>query len=579
MTREVSIPLFLWVSAAIVLHAIFSGGAAGATFVEEKLARERASIRSMVSGVRGELETVYVDVGEGSEKKKDDEQKPVPEEENPLLSMLAPVAEALSPLVELPEQPVAEEEKKAEEQPKPEEEEKAEEKKPEDPKKPELVILKDKRISIRQAQDEDEKDNPNAPRLAEKAHTVEDETQSRIQSSDQVSKNPSPGSNQRGPTDKEGNSDKTKIASAEEAPGDPKRAPGESAENSPESSHVSPQPPTPSVASRPPSAGQPGPASTSTGATPAEKQPTPATPGSVGGAGPAAPPLVTADEGYSAEVPEAAPGGAGVGVLPGTMRPAMPGSVASLVPKMPGLGVQTGEAGKVSLPWSGFVAAVGEDQLDKERAAAGQKVRSEHAGRYDTKKFERWLPDIVNYDPSVKLGNQTSLNAAQSPFATYLSTIHNAIHPIFAEEFLGLLNSLPRGHQLNDNLVTHVEIILSRAEGKVLKMGITKQSGSTMFDAAALEAIDRAQPFGAAPEVIASSDGNVYLHWEFHRDPIDACSNRNAKPFIVKDPKPLKKTVPLQKKPKQPKQRKEGSPSGKTTARQNAGQPGAPIRK
>jgi len=27
-------------------------------------------------------------------------------------------------------------------------------------------------------------------------------------------------------------------------------------------------------------------------------------------------------------------------------------------------------------------------------------------------------------------------------------------------------------------------------------------------------------------------DGNVYLHWEFHRDPYDACSTRNARPFL-----------------------------------------------
>ena len=90
------------------------------------------------------------------------------------------------------------------------------------------------------------------------------------------------------------------------------------------------------------------------------------------------------------------------------------------------------------------MAAVSEEQLEKERAAAGAKIRSEHRGRYDTNKFERFLPDIENYDPSVKLGNQTALNAAQSAFATYLSTIHNAIHPIFADEFLALLNGLPK---------------------------------------------------------------------------------------------------------------------------------------
>jgi hypothetical protein len=52
---------------------------------------------------------------------------------------------------------------------------------------------------------------------------------------------------------------------------------------------------------------------------------------------------------------------------------------------------------------------------------------------------------------------------------------------------------------------------------------------------AALSSVDRAGPFGKAPEIIASPDGNVYLHWEFHRDPFDACTTRNARPFLLKN--------------------------------------------
>ena len=47
---------------------------------------------------------------------------------------------------------------------------------------------------------------------------------------------------------------------------------------------------------------------------------------------------------------------------------------------------------------------------------------------------------IENYDPSVKLGNQTALNAARVPFASYVNRMHNRIHPIFADGFLGSLN-------------------------------------------------------------------------------------------------------------------------------------------
>ena len=75
-------------------------------------------------------------------------------------------------------------------------------------------------------------------------------------------------------------------------------------------------------------------------------------------------------------------------------------------------------------------------------------------------------------------------------------------------------------------------------------MGVTKRSGSTIFDAVALEALDRASPFGKAPDIIASPDGNVYLHWEFHRDPFDACSTRNAHPILLKHPPKLKPNLP-----------------------------------
>jgi hypothetical protein len=65
-------------------------------------------------------------------------------------------------------------------------------------------------------------------------------------------------------------------------------------------------------------------------------------------------------------------------------------------------------------------------------------------------------------------------------------------------------------------------------------MGILRPSGSVTFDRTVLNTLDRAQPFGQAPDVIVSPGGNVYVHWEFHRDPIDGCSTRNMRPFLLK---------------------------------------------
>ncbi len=183
---------------------------------------------------------------------------------------------------------------------------------------------------------------------------------------------------------------------------------------------------------------------------------------------------------------------------------------------------------------------VGLDNLRKLREADGERRKSEHRGSWIASNFERWRSAIENYVSSVKPGNQTALNTAQVPFASYLNGMHNRIHPIFADSFLESLDGLPPNHPMNDqHLVTRLEIVLTK-EGRLRKMGIVKTSGLTAFDIAALDAIDRAQPFGPAPGAIVSPDGNVYLHWEFHRDEVYACSTQGARPFILNTPGPTK---------------------------------------
>ena len=188
-----------------------------------------------------------------------------------------------------------------------------------------------------------------------------------------------------------------------------------------------------------------------------------------------------------------------------------------------------------------MVAVVGEDKLTKERMADGERRRSAHRGSWQNSSFERWRAAIENYVSSVKPGNQTALNTARSPFGTYLVTIHNRIHPIFAEDFLGSLDGLPGNHPLNDpTLITRLEIVLDRDDGHVIKMGVVRTSGITAFDIAALDSVQRSSPFGKPPKAIVSPDGNVYFHWEFHRDPVFACSTINARPFMLTVAAPLR---------------------------------------
>jgi TonB family protein len=220
-----------------------------------------------------------------------------------------------------------------------------------------------------------------------------------------------------------------------------------------------------------------------------------------------------------------------------------------------------------------IVAVVGSDNLRKLREAEGERRKSEHRGSWAASSFERWRSAIENYVSSVKPGNQTALNTAAVPFASYLNGMHNRIHPIFADSFLESLDSLPATHPMNDqHLVTRLEIVLTK-EGHLKKMGIVKTSGITAFDIAALDSVDRAQPFGPAPNAIVSPDGNVYLHWEFHRDEVYACSTMGARPFILNAPGPKNEEPlqpPSQPAPPSPSKERGAPPSSPNDSREGA---------
>jgi TonB family protein len=204
---------------------------------------------------------------------------------------------------------------------------------------------------------------------------------------------------------------------------------------------------------------------------------------------------------------------------------------------LPGLGASAAPGAlNTNLNQAQIATIVGTDNLRKLREADGERRRSEHRGSWVASNFDRWRSAIENYVSSVKEGNQTALNTARVPFATYLNGMHQRIHPIFAESFLESLDSLPPNHPLNDQeLMTRLEIVLTK-DGHLKRMGVVRLSGVTAFDVAALDAVDRAQPFGPAPSAIVSPDGNVYLHWEFHRNEVFACSTQGAVPFILNVP-------------------------------------------
>ena len=136
MRREANIPLFLWITTAVVVHLLWSGGAdQGAKLIEQRLDIQRfaRTVQNHVRGVGKPLEVTVVDEDQKPEEEKPeekddpdkpDEQKP-PEEksaekDDPAAKKKPPEKDLAKPeKIEPPKAP-----------PKPPEEKKPEEKKP-----------------------------------------------------------------------------------------------------------------------------------------------------------------------------------------------------------------------------------------------------------------------------------------------------------------------------------------------------------------------------------------------------------------------------------------------------------------
>ena len=541
LARTASIPLVLWVCAALVAHLFGGGGAMKAAEIVHERDELRAAFRYAREGVHPPDTTfeLMTDTSEPTpqptEPPKDDGKADGKSDEPPDPNAPKPDPSTLD--APKPDKPPKVE------PPKPEEHKleppKVEPPKPKDPDPPVHAVPLpaapppppppppdvDHRQAVKQNVPKNQADNPDAKMVADEANHTDHETVARARARRTRTCRtrawaPARGRRARPATPRTSTPAAPRITRATRST--PRRE-----SNLPPpprfDHHENPTPPVPPTKN--PAASVPGAKGTGGRGAPAAAAPPP----SPGGAGPASPEVTAGDKG-SYSLDPANPGGDGKSRTAGKKRPwpsfQSPVHVGEL-----GLG-GTGVPGGPQLSTSnmpGAQAAVGNEKLKAERAADGAARRALHRGGWEKNKFAKWRPAIENYVPNVQLDNTTSLNAAAQPFATYKVTMHNRIHPIFAEEGLEALNALPKDFPLNDpRIYTTLEIVLDKDTGKVVRMGVTRSSGVTVFDMMALNAVDRAQPFGKAPDLIASPDGKVYLHWEFHRDPVDACTTRNA---------------------------------------------------
>jgi hypothetical protein len=568
MAREPNIPLFLWIAAAILTHLTWGGGADQVAEVFQ----ERADLRRFATSVQNTLRqrfAVEVSLLDDStlaenEPRRDEPQAVVgqpdedksstPEKPEPVKEEQAKPEKDPKQVPDSDKTPLTKEEAKVAERdkPKPTPEAKEEEKKaPAELAQPAPEVQR--RVAVvQQVEDPNQAENPDAEFLGDHNNKVREQTQSQITATDQDNAKPTPGSQHVGPTDAPGDSHVTDVAQSDDAPGEVNRAPSEDKlAAAREAVSVSQPQGIPEVAGRV----QAGPEKTD----PGEKGQTAQAASSAAEAMPNT--GISLDGTWSiADEREARLNRAARQAR--RHRP----SASSGNPNKPldflGLGAKgrTELGVNLNLSPGTAMAAIGSDQLAREITADGERRRSKHQGSWKALGIERWRPSIENYVATVQLGNQTALNTAAVPFATYLNHIHNRLHPIFAVNYLGFLDGLPGSAGLhNKEMATNLEIVLSQSNGSIVKMGVTHTSGVTAFDISALESVQRASPFGAPPPSIVSPDGNVYLHWEFHRNPLLACSTYFARPYIVNVPQ--KSAPPAIQPPGRPFGPEEGAPA------------------
>jgi hypothetical protein len=555
MPRESNIPLFLWIATAVLAHLLWGGGATGISRVlEERLDVKRfaAHVRWHVASNSGPIEVSLLDEQRRpdelakKEEEKDQEDPPEPEkdeekEKERERAKQSQDSEQDDPEAK-PDRDLDEHTPKLAlepEQKKPEEEKKADEPLPELP-----VMPMRNRIAVQQhVDDKNQKDNPDAELIADDANKVDKQTQARITSTDRNDKDTNPGGAHTGPSPEPGNSDESRVAQSEDRPGMSDLAPNESGkEDKDKGGATEPVPPQAAQASNAPdsamSRARPGIDQGSETSKHASRLPPQQGQKAQGarGAQEAAPDLMSSDQGSDTVAP-AQQAQTGRKARRAKKKRLPPPKRSSGIDDILGFGSRgtTKNGVNLNLAPQTAIAAIGQDQLAREKRADAQRRKSAHLGSWKSLGIDRWRAAIENYVPSVQPGNQTALNTARVPFASYLNTVHNRLHPIFADSFLASLDGLPGGHPMNrPEIRAHLEIVLSQDDGRVVRMGITRTSGVTAFDIAALESVQRGSPYGPPPRDIVSPDGNVYFHWEFHRNPYYACSTYFARPYILK---------------------------------------------
>jgi hypothetical protein len=149
--------------------------------------------------------------------------------------------------------------------------------------------------------------------------------------------------------------------------------------------------------------------------------------------------------------------------------------------------------------------------------------------RFDSIRPEEWPSDRVD-DAQAMLAKARAPHGLYGQYRVYVSAIHNCIHPLFSDSFLASLAGLAPDHALsNAKLTARVLLVIDGRSGALERASLVLGSGEPVFDAAAIASVRGSFPIRPVPPQILSSDGKVYIVWEFMRHEVIACTTFNTR--------------------------------------------------
>jgi TonB family protein len=119
---------------------------------------------------------------------------------------------------------------------------------------------------------------------------------------------------------------------------------------------------------------------------------------------------------------------------------------------------------------------------------------------------------------AARAGDEPAVQGEESALP-YLQALHAKVHRLWADNFLAMATAqLPKEHPVNLlSRVAELELALAM-NGDVVEVKVSKPSGSTEFDAAAVDVVKTSTPLAEASETTLSDDGKVHVKWLFARD-------------------------------------------------------------